>query len=65
MGGAILVVPGVGVWRRIEDVENWRDCVDVGDEGGGVEVRDPSRVNIWTCILHLINSIGVLSISDG
>jgi hypothetical protein len=30
MGGAILVVPGVGVWRRIEDVENWRDCVDVG-----------------------------------
>jgi len=35
----------------------------VEEEGAGVDVRDPSRVNIWTCILHLINSIGVLNIS--
>jgi hypothetical protein len=60
IGGAILVV-GVGVWRMIEDVENERE--DSGVVEGGVVVRDPSRVNIWTCILHLINSIGVLCIS--
>ena len=63
-----------GVWRRIEDDENGLDCVT--DDGLGVDVvvvvvpgvvvvpRAPSRVNIWTCILHLINSIGVLLVSN-
>jgi len=52
----------VGVWLAIEDVENERE--EGGVEEDGVAVRDPSRVNIWTCILHLINSIGVLDISS-
>jgi hypothetical protein len=44
IGGASLVVAGVGVWLAIEEVENEREVGGV--VGGGVAVRDPSRVNI-------------------
>lgn len=51
----------------MEEVENDREEGGVVDEGV-VDVlvpapNAPSRVNIWTCILHLINSIGVLPVS--
>jgi len=53
------------------EVENWRDDpVDDDEEdeaaaaAAGPAPKAPSRVNIWTCIRHLINSIGVLSISS-
>jgi hypothetical protein len=52
------------------EVENWRDDpVDDDEEdeaaaaAAGPGPKAPSRVNIWTCIRHLINSIGVLLIS--
>jgi hypothetical protein len=48
--------------RVIEEVEDGvDDVVDVAlDSVCGPGPKAPSRVNIWTCIRHLINSIGVL-----
>jgi hypothetical protein len=50
---------------------NWRDdpVDDVEEDeaaaaAAGPAPKAPSRVNIWTCIRHLINSIGVLLISS-